>query len=64
MRKGHSKHEWTEAEAKSLINMNSEPMLKGSLMNMFAVKYGKDKDALIQWHQDEMERLIKMKGDA
>ena len=64
MRNGDSKHEWTEAEAKKLIIMIGEPMLKGSLMNMFAVKYGKDKDALIQWHQDEMERLMKMKGDA
>lgn len=64
MRNGDGKHKWTEAEVKSLINMIGEPMLKGSLMNMFAVRYGKNKDALIQWHQDEMERLMKMKGDA
>lgn len=64
MRNGDGKHKWTEAEAKSLINMIGEPMLKGSLMNMFAARYGKNKDALIQWHQDEMERLMRMKGDA
>ena len=53
------KRAWDEEKSKSFINMIGEPLLKNSLMNLYREKFHKSKDEMIQWHKQEMERLMK-----
>lgn len=52
-------YDWDEKNAKAFINMIGEPILKGSLMNKYAEAFGEQNDALLAWHQAEIDRLTK-----
>ena len=54
-----NKRELSKEDAKEFINMIGEPILKNSLMNIYNEVFCQSKDALIEWHQQEFERLKK-----
>lgn len=51
--------EWTADKAKNVINLIGEPMLKGSLMNLYNKSFQQSKQDLLDWHRKEIERLSK-----
>lgn len=48
---------WDKEEAKALIELIGEPLLKNSLMRMWTEKFGTGAEELIEWHKKEIERL-------
>lgn len=48
---------WDIEEAKALIELIGEPLLKNSLMQMWTEKFGTGAEELIEWHKKEIERL-------
>lgn len=55
---GECKCEWNKVEARKVIQLVGEPLLKGSLMNLYNEKFGESEADLIEWHRQEMERLL------
>lgn len=49
--------QWDKEEARALIEMIGEPLLKNSLMQMWTERFGTNVDELIEWHKKEIERL-------